>query len=255
MIDIHSHILPGIDDGAVDEQMTLNMLRIAQDDGIQTIIGTPHYHHPNYIVTQEEVEQKVNIVNQLALDHGLEIQVLPGREIMIDHNLIQNMKSSRLGSLANSQYLLVELSMIEWKPYYLDVIYELQLMGYILIFAHPERYIYVQENITKLNPLIKEGAIFQLDAGSITGVWGKKVQKVARELLRQGAFHLIASDAHSDRSRRPVLTKGLQEVEKIAPHLAKQMRDYPKLILGKKAIHPNKELLSQRKNFLFFKKY
>lgn len=254
MVDIHTHILPGIDDGAVNEEMTLNMLRMAEKDGTRTMIATPHYYYPHYIATQEEVEKKVERVNQLSRDHGLKVEVLPGREIMLDNYTLQDIKQGLMGSLDNTQYLLVELSMHEWKPYYLDVMYELQLMGYILIIAHPERYSYIQEDITMLNPLIKEGAIFQLNAGSITGLNGKRVQKVAQELIRQGIIQLIGSDTHSDRLRNPILQKGLAEVEKIDPQVAKMMREYPYKILGDQVINANKIRIYQRKAFGLFSK-
>lgn len=254
MIDIHTHILPGIDDGAKDDQMTLNMLRMTEEDGTSIMIATPHYYYPHYAITHEEVEEKVTYVNQLCQDNGINIEVLPGREIMLDNYTLQDIKQGLIGSIDNTQYLLIELSMHQWKPYYLDVMYELQLMGYILIIAHPERYSYVQEDITMLNPLINEGALFQLTAGSITGVNGKKVQKVAKELVRQGVFQLIASDTHSDRLRNPMIQQGLAEVEKINPEMARRMREYPYKILGEKVIKSSGVRVQQRKMFRLFSK-
>lgn len=254
MVDIHTHILPGIDDGAIDDQMTLNMLRIAEEDGTRTMIATAHYYYSHYIETQEEVERKVKYVNQLCVDNGINIEVLPGREIMLDNYTLEDIKQGLMGTIDNTQYLLVELSMHEWKSYYLNLIYELQLMGYIPIIAHPERYRYIQEDITMLNPLIREGAIFQLNANSITGQNGKKIQKISRELIKQGAIQLIASDAHSDRLRSPVLQKGLLEVEKIDPKVARMMREYPNRILGEKVIRSNGIRVQHRKIFGFFSK-
>ena len=254
MIDIHTHILPGIDDGAIDETMTLNMLRMAEEDGTHTMIATPHYYYPHYIATQAEVEKKVDYVNQLSRDNGVKVEVLPGREIILDNYTLQDVKQGLVGSLDNTQYLLVELSMHQWKPTYLDVIYELQLMGYILIIAHPERYSYIQEDITMLNPLIKEGAILQMNAGSITGLHGKKIRRVAKELIRQGAIQLIGSDTHSDRVRNPRLRQGLEEVEKIDASVAKWMREYPYKILSEKVIHSEKIRIQQRRVFGFFYK-
>lgn len=254
MVDIHTHILPGIDDGSIDDAMTLNMLRMAEQDGTRTMVATPHYYYPRYIPTQEEVEQKVNYVNQLSQKHGIKVEVLPGREIMLDNYTLQDIKQGLMGSINNTQYLLVELSMDEWKPYYLDLMYELQLMGYILIIAHPERYPYVQEDITMLNPLIKEGALFQMNAASITGLNGKKIQRVAKELIRQGAIQLIASDSHSDRLRNPKIQQGLLEVEKIDAKVAQGMREYPYKILGEKVIYSEKIRIQQRKVFGFFYK-
>lgn len=254
MVDIHSHILPGVDDGAIDEAMTLNMLRMAEEDGTRVMIATPHYFYPHYIASQEEIEKKVEAVNGLCRHNNIDIEVLPGREIMLDNYTLQDIEQGHMGSLNNTQYLLVELSMHEWKPYYLDLMYELQLQGYRLIIAHPERYNYIQEDITMLNPLIKEGAIFQLNAGSMTGFNGRKVQRTARELVRQGVVQLIASDAHSDRMRNPRLQEALAEVEKIDPHMAKKMIDYPYKILGEKAIKSNGVRVYQRKLFGLFSK-
>ena len=254
MIDIHTHILPGIDDGAKDDQMTLNMLRMAEQDGTRIMIATPHYYYPQYIGTEEEIQQKVKYVNQLAHKNGIRVEVLQGREIMLDHYTIEDIKQGIMGSLNNSQYLLVELSMQEWKPYYLSHMYELQLMGYSLIIAHPERYPYVQEDITMLNPLIKEGAIFQMTASSITGLHGKKVQRVSKELIRQGAIQLIASDTHSDRLRNPSIQKGLAEVAKIAPEIATKMEEYPYKILANQMIKSSNIRVQQRRLFNFFSK-
>lgn len=254
MIDIHTHILPGIDDGAKDDQMTLNMLRMAEKDGTRTMIATPHYYYPHYIATEEEIMKKVKYVNQLAHENGIRVEVLQGREVMLDNYTLEDIKQGVMGSLNNSQYLLVELSMQEWKPYYLSLMYELQLMGYILIIAHPERYPYVQEDITMLNPLIKEGAIFQITASSITGLHGKKIQKVSKELIRQGAIQLIASDSHSDRLRNPSIQKGLAEVDKIAPEIAENMKQYPYKILRDQVIKASNIRVQQRRMFSFFSK-
>lgn len=254
MVDIHSHILEGVDDGAIDETMTLNMLKIAEADGTRVMIATPHYFYPHYIASQEEIEEKVASVNNLCRHNDIDIEILPGREIMLDRYTLQGIKQGQVGSLNNSQYLLIELSMNRWKAKYLDIMYELQLRGHRLIIAHPERYHYIQEDITMLNPLIKEGAIFQLNAGSITGFNGRKVQRTARELVRQGAIQLIASDAHSDRLRNPRLQEALAAVEKIDPKMAKKMREYPYKILGEKIIKSNGAKLYQRKLFGLFSK-
>lgn len=255
MVDIHSHILPGIDDGAVDKQMTLNMLKIAENDGISTMVATPHYFSPHYIATQKEVNQKVANINKLAKENEVNVEVLPGREIMLGNYTLENIKQGVIGSLDDTQYLLVEFSMSRWNREYLDIIYELQLMGYNIILAHPERYHYIQDDITMLNPLIKEGVILQLNVGSILGEWGIRVQRVAKELVRQGVFKLIGSDAHSDTFRTPALQEGLDRVKKIDPYTEKQMREYPYEILNEKAINPDKVYVYKRTIFGLLNKF
>lgn len=223
MIDIHSHILPGIDDGADRIETSLEMLRIAQRNGIKKIAATPHYKG-NFKTEINEVKSLVENLNAKAKENNIAIEVLSGQEVFLDKNILNSYKEGKIGTINNSKYMLIELPFDHLPDYALDMIYELRLLNINPIIAHPERYKFAIKKPSFLNRFIEEGCTFQLNAGSIEGFFGKDVQKTSEIILRHNMCHFIASDAHSPNKRCPELEKSFD--------IAHRINDEIKMILS-----------------------
>ncbi len=214
MIDIHSHILYGIDDGSRDEGMTLNMLRIAEEEGIQKIIATPHYIYGANKYNKDELYSRYIDVVKLIEKQGIEIELYLGNELLLDEYVVDSLLSDDSYTLANTKYILVELPMTGMPVYTENVLSELISSGYRPIIAHPERYTEIQENPNCLLNLIEIGCITQINSTSLLGLSGYKCQDTAKVLLNNDLVSLISSDSHSDRQRSPRLTESYEMVKK-----------------------------------------
>ena len=212
MLDIHSHIIPNIDDGSKNIDMSMEMIKIAADDGIDNIIATPHYCTGCYEKNYEYIENYVKYLNKLAKEHELNIKILPGQEVFIDNYTLDYLRQGIIGPLNESKYMLVEFNMAEFDESIMDILYELRIIGIEPIIAHPERYIYIVENPLFINKFVEEQYHFQINSGSITGLFGKKVEKTAEILIQHGICSFVASDAHSNNRRVPKISEALNIV-------------------------------------------
>lgn len=203
MIDIHSHILPGIDDGADTIETTIEMLKVVQADGIKTIFATPHYYRGHFESNYVQVNTYVNEVKKYILKSNSEvtIEILPGQEVFLNNYTLDLYKKGIIGTLNNSKYMLVELPFDYLDNSTIDVIYELKLLGVVPIIAHPERYSYIIEKPSRINQLISEGCLFQINTGNIYGGVNKQARKTAEILIKHGICDFIASDIHRVGSR------------------------------------------------------
>jgi len=213
-IDIHSHIIPGVDDGAKDEKMALEMLKIAHDCGTRHIIATPHYFIGNTRFDFADIKAKCAHINKLAVDVGIDITVHPGCEVFITLELAELYEQGKIGTLAGSRCMLVEFPMMSIPPYIDNVLYDLQLKGIIPIIAHPECNIEIQQKPGLMESYLERGILSQVNAGSITGNFGVKARRTVMRFLKEGWVHFVASDAHSDTSRAPDLKNAAIIIEK-----------------------------------------
>lgn len=235
LIDLHSHILPGLDDGPRTDEQALEMLRIAASDGIGTIVATPHAHHARAAATLAGVER----LNTLARSHGIDITILPGSEIRIGPGIAERHLSGELLSLDGGPYLLIELYLHDEWPLALveralDRIIDAGLRP---ILAHVERYPFVQHNPRALLPFIERGIPLQLNAGALTYREHDIERLTAEALLRARMAHLIASDAHNARYRPPLLSPAYASVAKVAgADYARYLHATPRLLLSGAAL-------------------
>ncbi len=222
MIDIHSHILYGVDDGSKDEQMTLNMLKIAEQEGIRSIIATPHYITgvKEYSVSRQELY--FNLVKKLVDINDVPISVYYGNEILLDQFVLENLKKGKCKTLNSTKYVLVEFPMTNIPPYSESEISKLVQNGYKPIIAHPERNYEFINHPERLDLFIEMGALTQINATSITGLVGKEPQQTANNILKRGQASFVASDSHTDRRRAPRLQKAYEEVASV---LSKEATD------------------------------
>lgn len=203
MIDIHCHILPFTDDGAKDMETTMKMLEIAEEKGTKTIIATPHYFAGYYETEYGTIKQRIEELNRAIST----INILPGQEICIDDHTVEKFEKGIISTLNETKYILLEFPLDKLPKNAIDTIYELKIRGLRPIIAHPERYLFFIEKPSLINPFIEEGCLFQVNTGSIKGVFGKKVQKTASKYIDNNICNFIASDAHSTGKRCPGIDK------------------------------------------------
>ncbi len=212
MIDLHTHILPGVDDGVATDEEAVEFARIACADGIRVIVATPHCKEGSWYNQRDEVVARVRRLRLLLAREGVEVDVQPGAEVHLCPDLIQRVRDGRAPTLGdNGKTLLLELSLTQY-PFDLEqLIFELKLAGLQVVLAHPERIRYFQEDPQRYEAAVRVGAYGQVTTGSLLGVFGSRAREYSGELLRRGLVHVLASDAHHAGSKRsPSLTPALE---------------------------------------------
>lgn len=203
-IDTHCHIIPGVDDGPSDMKTSLEMAKLASEDGISTIVATPHIVEGYYDGSDRD-ERLLQLGNRLS-ESGINIKLVAGAEVPMSACLAGNADLLKSLALNNGIYLLMETADTTFDQL-AQAIYKVRLCGLYPILAHPERTLFVQKNPSRLYDIVDRGDVFcQLTAASIEGVFGKTIQKSSMALAKAGLMHLIASDAHSTGRRRPRLS-------------------------------------------------
>jgi protein-tyrosine phosphatase len=200
MIDIHNHLLPGLDDGAKSLEETIEIAKTAQEYNIYKIVATPHYIEENFKVDGKEIKEKIKKINKLLKLKDIQVEILPGHEIHLTSDLLQKIKNRDILTINDSKYILLELPMNYIPDYLNKVFYDLSVMGYKPIIAHPERNEEVIKNPGILYKWVKDGIIFQLNAGSLFGVYGTEVKKTAFDLIDNYLVQVIASDCHGNQN-------------------------------------------------------
>lgn len=202
MIDIHSHILPYMDDGARNWEEALQMARKAYEDGIRVIVATPHHANGHYMNPGETVITSIDEMNCKLSERDIGVTVVPGQEIRYFDNLLRDWNEGKLLSLNESRYILIEMPSSHVPKNMGELIHELSLLDLRVVIAHPERNQEIACNPSVLEGLVVQGALSQVTSHSITGVFGSKLKKIALTLCRNNLVHFVASDAHN-LERRP----------------------------------------------------
>ena len=208
LYDMHCHILPGVDDGAPDEYTMMKMVRIAYNEGIRTILMTPHYHPYRGSADAETVMQVFGKSYSLIKHYYPDMEVYEGCEIYFQRDIISKLKNGELLTLAGSKYALIEFSTDVECSYVRDALSEVLFAGFIPVIAHIERYPYVQKNPNIALDWIEAGAYLQVNADSIVG--DTMQRNFVYRLIKHGVVHVIASDTHSPDKRPPQLTKAMR---------------------------------------------
>ena len=208
MLDLHCHILPGIDDGATDLDMALQMARIAADDGIHTIACTPHIYPGMYDNNADGIRAAIAAF-QAELDHrGIPLRLVEGADVHLDLDLVGGIRAGRVPTLARSRYLLLEPPHHVAPPRFEDTVFQLMVAGYVPVITHPERLSWIEGHYGVFQRLVKGGAWMQITAGSTTGRFGKRPRYWADRMLDERLVHILATDAHHPRRRPPLLAEG-----------------------------------------------
>ncbi|ASN04223.1 tyrosine-protein phosphatase [Virgibacillus necropolis] len=212
MIDIHCHILPGIDDGAVTEADSLAMAREAVQQGIHTIIATPHHKNGKYENTKGSIVKSVEVLSELLVNEDVPLTLLAGQEIRINGDMIDDIEKSELLSLNHTKYMFVEFPSSSVPRYAKQMLFDLQVSGYTPVIVHPERNSELVQNPAKLYDFVRKGALTQVTAASLIGKFGKSIQKFSKQLVDANLTHFIASDAHNTTTRGFCMKDAYQEL-------------------------------------------
>ncbi len=214
MIDIHTHIIPGVDDGSKSLKESIEIIREAIDDGVETIVATPHILEMSYQDNWQKIKSAFNDLKQrLTLKN---IDIVLGAELSISPDLPKMvMENTELTINGKNKYILLELPSLEVPSFTEQIIFDLLLHGIIPIIAHPERCVGVYKDPEKLVVLVQKGALTQVNSGSLTGKYGRKVRNAAKALLTCNLIHMISSDVHSTNNKQYTLSQGVNITAKI----------------------------------------
>lgn len=238
-IDIHSHILPYLDDGAKNMDVSLKMLRIAWQEGITHIIATPHYKAGRYPADAERLRNSLVKVQQAAKEQGIPIFLYAGNEVYYRSELENKFRSGKLCTINQTEYVLIEFSPFDSFVYIRNAVEDILGMGYVPIIAHVERYQCMCKDKTCVTEIKAMGCEIQVNAGSIVGEAGWRIRRFTHKLLKEGLVDYIGTDAHNTDGRKPA-------IKKCAAYLYKTCkRSYADAILFTNA---EKRLLGQRKS-------
>lgn len=196
-IDIHSHILYGIDDGSKSIEESINIIKEHIKMGFTDIVVTPHYiENSKYETNNIDKENILKTLKQELKKQNININLYLGNEVFVNNKLEELLKKKEIATINNSKYLLIEFPMNEKPKDINNIIYELKIKGIIPIIAHPERYDYVEKNPNLVLEWIEEGALLQSNYGSIIGVYGSGPQKTIKKLLKKDLIEFLATDIH-----------------------------------------------------------
>lgn len=213
MIDLHVHLLPGLDDGPQTMEESVAMCRMAAADGVTTIVATPHQQHEEW--ENGDISEIHRLCREVETAAAGTILVLPGGEIRASMGIPADLERGEEGGLlplAGSRYVLVEPSPYPFAPSLEELIYELRVAGWRTILAHPERYGYLAEETERLRVLVKRGALLQVTAASVLGANGRRAEAATRYLLQHRLAHFLSSDGHDCTGRAPLLAEAARKV-------------------------------------------
>jgi protein-tyrosine phosphatase len=200
-VDVHSHILPGFDDGARNLEECLAMVRAAERGGISEMIATPHVDLEGDSPDLEAVLRVTREVNESLVAEGIELTLHAGAEVRMSAALMKPLQLSLplkdLTLMRGGEYLLLDLPMVEFPLPSDEVFFQLQLAGVTPVLAHPERNRFIHDHFDQLPRLVERGVVLQVNAGSLAGQYGKRIERCGWRVLADGLAHLVATDAHS----------------------------------------------------------
>jgi protein-tyrosine phosphatase len=244
VIDIHSHILPGLDDGAQTWEEALEMARLAVADGIRVMVATPHLFKER-IVDPRSLNEKSVILERVAqfqerlAAEEIALEILPGCDVPLSVEALRLLEDDLLTTINDAnRYLLLELPDTSIPPATQEICFRIKSKGITPIITHPERHLIIQEAPDKLARLLDLGCLSQLTAGSLTGRFGRHVARISRKLIKKGYIHLLATDAHNLGGRPPLLSPALEELsDLVGPERALAMvKQVPEKIINGESI-------------------
>ncbi|MEP3265702.1 MAG: CpsB/CapC family capsule biosynthesis tyrosine phosphatase [Hyphomicrobiales bacterium] len=246
MIDLHSHILPGIDDGAQDIETSVEMAKMAVADGTTHIACTPHIMPGIYDNNAAIIKQKIIELKQELANEGVPLNLLIGADVHIGPTLIEGLNAGDIPSLHGTRYFLFEPPHHVMPPKLVEYSKKLLAANYIPILTHPERLTWIENHYDKMVQLDELGVPIQLTAASITGRFGARAKYWSERMLDEGRVDIIASDAHNLKSRPPGLTKAFEIIaSRLGEEAAIQIvHENPKLIMENKELPAKKRQVS-----------
>ena len=211
MIDIHSHILFGVDDGATKPRDSLALARIYEAAGYRQVVATPHAELDSLPLKNygSWIQDGVNRLNQYLVRHHVALKVLTGMEVGLDSKLPEVVAQGEILTLADTKYLLVETPFYRLPLNWWEIVFMLASCGITVIFAHPERCAQVADNHQLLERMAQAGAKFQINWDSFSGAYGRMVADIAKFMARKGFIHCLATDSHDEKNRHAGHVRGI----------------------------------------------
>ncbi|MEW6260972.1 MAG: CpsB/CapC family capsule biosynthesis tyrosine phosphatase [Thermodesulfobacteriota bacterium] len=256
MIDLHCHILPGIDDGAADLAESIRMAELAAADGIHAIVATPHNGNGVHVQVAATIRERVSDLQNVLEELGIPLRVHAGAEEHFRPELVEDARNGRVIPIDPAgRVLLLEFPFMSLPDGVEERIFRLQTMGYRIVLAHPERNVVFQHEIDRLLGLVGAGCLTQITEMSLTGDMGEPAFDCALEMIERRMAHILASDAHSADFRYPRLSEGVKIVGKITKREEvgrRMVLDWPQALLAGEPIECPEPLRPKRKRFFFF---
>lgn len=212
MIDFHSHILPGIDDGSQNIEQSKKILSEASELGFNKIISTSHYAYDCYEIPEYK---RKDLIDELNEENDSFPEIILGSEIFISYNIIDLLKEGNASTINGTNYILFELPLRAPFPNLKDIINKLQENNYKLILAHPERYLIIQNNFNYLYELQEMGILFQSNFASITGYYGFSAKSIMKKMLKNNLVSFLGSDVHRPETVYSKFPKAMKKIKKI----------------------------------------
>ncbi len=215
MIDIHSHIIPNVDDGARSVEETFNILKEAQEAGFTDVILTSHFLLNYYETNAQELIFWKEKLQEVLKKQGTKINLHSGMEIYITNQMEELLEDKKILTLANSGYMLIELPLATNVKYFDYVVYYLEAKGIKPIIAHPERYKCVQKDPDIVEEYIEKGCLIQCNYGSIVNLYGREAEKTIKTLLKKNQVHFLGSDVHRENGTYLIILDAIKKIRKI----------------------------------------
>jgi protein-tyrosine phosphatase len=251
MIDFHSHILPYIDDGSKNFDMSIDMLKLAVDEGTEYICATSHFIPGELELDKEVYFKRLNNLKHLCSLKEVNINILPAMELYMHPDLPKLYKEKSIWGINNTEYLLIELPMQQFPLYTEEVLYELRLQGAMPIIAHPERNFRIMKDVALLENLVDQGTLAQVNAGSLSGIYGKDIKEFAEYLVGKNLIHLVGSDAHDDKRRTTMIDSAFKTIKNKNKELYEWINENQYKIIEGKPVEAL-QAKSRKKGFNFF---
>jgi protein-tyrosine phosphatase len=224
VIDLHCHILPGLDDGAADLAVSMAMARIAVADGISTVVCTPHILPTVYDNIGSDIRAAVCGLQAALAAEEIPLRVLPGADVHIATDLVEGLRRGRVLSVADSRYILLEPPHHLYSPALWDCVFSLMTAGYVPILTHPERLAWIGQYYDKIQELARVGMRIQITGGALVGKFGRRALHWSQRMLDDGLVDVVATDAHDTLGRAPRMRDAVQViVERLGDEEARKL--------------------------------
>jgi protein-tyrosine phosphatase len=216
IVDFHTHILPGLDDGCATSEESVDAARMLRSQGVSTVVATPHYLPGHFTPVAAEVRSSTEKLRLLLTDEGIDLELLPGHEIMVHRTLAESIRTQLVLPIGGSgTFVLVEFPLYELPWFAMTTIDHLVELGYVPIIAHPERCLPLHKESRELRSWFHKGVLTQLDIASLMGQHGSDVQHVAEMMIRDHLVHLVGSDLHGPTTRAQLWTETIRRIARL----------------------------------------
>lgn len=255
MVDLHCHLLPGIDDGSKSMEISLRLAREAAKDGVTHALLTPHHMNGHYINHKEDVIRQTKEFQKQINAHNIPLKVFPGQEVRINGQLLEALdRDDILFADTAGRYMMLEFPDDDVPHYTNQMIFDLQQRGIIPVIVHPERNTKIMSKPDLIYQLLEKGCLSQITASSYVGTFGKRVEKFSRQLIEAGQGYVFASDAHNLPGRKYEMQQAFEKLQhEFGPKLVKQYQQNACSILNGESVPINKiRVLKKKKLFGLF---